>query len=290
MNQWSETVGKVRHRVERVAEKDLMGLASLLDYSLTDASGEFCLPWPDDAMPPFAHWLNGNVHAPQSALGEDGHPAKGSFLPDMSFPRRMWASSRVSLLQDYSVGQALDHRESIIAVEAKSGRSGEMIFVELLHEYLFEGCLILREEQDIVYRAAAGAPTPRAKPLAEAEILAGHDYDWFVVVHPDPVLLFRYSAVTYNGHRIHYDRDYVTQVERYPGLVVHGPLIATLLIDLYQRNNPEGQVSEFVFKSLGPLFDLDPFYLLGKQCASGANLSAVNCEGEIAMQMKLSIQ
>lgn len=288
MNQWSEYIGKVRHRLERVTEKDLMGLASLLDYSLIDASGEHCLPWPDDAMPAFAHWLNGNVHAPQSVLGEDGHPVKGSFMPDISFPRRMWAGSRVCLLQDYRAGQALKHVETIKAVEQKTGRSGEMVFVQLLHEYFCEGCLVMSEEQDIVYRAAASVATARAKPLAEAEVLAGEDYDWSVVVHPDPVLLFRYSAVTYNGHRIHYDRDYATRVEQYPGLVVHGPLIATLLIDMYQRNNPEGQVSEFEFKSLGPLFDIDPFYLLGKRNASGANLWALSCEGEIAMQMKLS--
>jgi len=283
MDQWDEYIGKSRESSECVNRKDLSGLASLLDYPLSDSV-------PVDILPPFAHWLNGNRHARQSELGEDGHPEKGSFLPDIQYPRRMWAGSRVRLLKNCEAGQTLLHREEIKSVQHKSGHSGDMVFVTLQHDYYCEEELVLQEEQDIVYRAANAAALPVPEAKAEAEVLALHDYDWCRTIHPDPVLLFRYSAITFNGHRIHYDRDYARDIEHYPGLVVHGPLTATLLIDLYQRNNAGSRVSQFGFRGIRPLYDVCPFYIMGKKTTRGADLWAVDPEGRVAMQMKLSAQ
>lgn len=294
MNHWDDYIGNTRERVERVGHKDLMGLAALMDYDVQASPGEPNSPWPANAVPPFAHWLNGNPHARQSAIGADGHPARGSFLPNIPFPARMWAGSRVQLLQEYAAEQTLLHRETIKDIKHKTGRSGEMVFVTLRHEYYRDGTLVLLEEQDIVYRTAGKTAVPESEVnpefLDEEKLFASFDFDWCTPVHPGPVLLFRYSAVTFNGHRIHYDREYATKEENYPGLVVHGPLTASLLIDLYQRNNPDRQVKEFEFKALAPLFDTHPFYLMGKKSLSGADLWTVDYRGSRAMQMKLSSQ
>jgi len=278
MGQWAEYIGKTRENIESINRKDLSGLASLLDYPLSESM----------AVPPFGHWLNGNRHARQSELAQDGHPRKGSFIPDIPYPRRMWAGSRVRLLKDCIAGQALVHREEIKSIESRAGRSGDMVFVTLQHDFYCDEDLLLQEEQDIVYRAANSTNLSAPEIREEAEVLALYDYDWHRTIQPDPVLLFRYSAVTFNGHRIHYDRGYARDVERYPGLVVHGPLTATLLIDLYQRNNPGRRVSQFDFKGIRPLYDVCPFYIMGKKTARGADLFAVDAEGRVAMQMNLT--
>ncbi len=283
MDQWAESVGRVQENLECLDDRDLMGLALLLDYPA---------PWPDRVVPPFAHWLNSNLPARQSELGEDGHPKKGGFLPAIPYPRRMWAGSRVQLLAEFRAGQPLLHRQEIKSVEKKSGRSGDMVFVMLQHDFYCEDTLVLREEQDIVYRAASTAASPQAEPTpgSEAEVLALYEFDWWRSIRPDPVLLFRYSSATANNHRIHYDREYATNIEHYPGLVVHGPLIATLLIDLYQRNNTGQRVSQFTFRSVGALFDGPPFYIMGRQTPGGAELWAVNPQGQVAMKMQLSAE
>ena len=288
MNQWQEYVGRSRERSECVSPTDLLRLAALLDYPLPQRTAGAALPWPENTVPCYAHWLQGNPPARQSELGPDGHPQLGSFLPPVALPRRMWAGSRVQVLGDYQAGQPLLHRETITSIEHKSGRSGELVFVTLQHDYLSDNDLVLQEQQDIVYRDAAQAAQPTPEAIPEAQLLTLYDYNWCCTVHPDPTLLFRYSAATFNGHRIHYDRAYATGVEGYPGLVVHGPLTATLLIDLYQRHNPGRRPTAFDFRGLRPLFDTQPFYLMGKPCAGGAELWAVNCAGERAMQMNLS--
>jgi len=281
-------VGRSRERPERVAIRDLATLAGLLDYPVPGAFGDFDSPWPGSAMPAFAHWLNGNPVNRQSELGEDGHVKKGVFLPDLPYPRRMWAGSRVQLLQDYQAGQLLVHKESIHAITHKTGRSGRMFFVTLQHDYFSAGELVLQEQQDMVYRAAIATALQKPELLPEADVLAGQDYDWCRPVHPDPVMLFRYSAATANSHRIHYDRDYVTATENYPGLLVHGPLTATLLIDLFIRNNANSRVVDFEFRSVRPLYDTCPFYIFGKQAEQGALLWALDCSGLLAMEMKIN--
>jgi 3-methylfumaryl-CoA hydratase len=171
-------------------------------------------------------------------------------------------------------------------VDVKKGASGVLAFVTVAHEVSVDGTLCISEEHDIVYRAAPlpGAPVPAPKP-------APQDATWSRTITPDPVLLFRYSALTFNGHRIHYDRSYVTQVEGYPGLIVHGPLIATLLADLVHRHLPHATMRSFDFRAVGPLFDTEPFTVNGRLDADGihVHLWAANARGALAMQATATI-
>ena len=179
-------------------------------------------------MAPLGHWLYFLPEARESDLGPDGHPARGGFLPPVALPRRMWAGGRVDFLSPIPLGAEMTRRSTIIDIVDKSGSSGPMTFVVVRHEISLQGRLAVREEQDIVYRGASGQDAPAAADGASA---SAERYDFRRCVAPGPVELFRYSALTFNGHRIHYDRDYATGAEGYPGLVVHGPLIATMLVD-----------------------------------------------------------
>lgn len=195
-------------------------------------------------LPALWHWLYFLPFAPHSQIGEDGHPRRGGFLPPVPLPRRMWAGSRLrwNASNPLQVGQEVQRTSTIQSVKHKAGRSGELLFVQLEHRYANAQGEALVEEQDIVYRAAAAPGTPA--PAPQKPPLAGQAA-WSRSITPDPVLLFRYSALTFNGHRIHYDRDYATREEGYSGLVVHGPLLATLLMDLLRRHLPEAKVASF---------------------------------------------
>lgn len=287
-NPWSSYIGNHADSDEVITGKDLLGLAALLDYPVPADSDATALPWPDDTVPPFAHWLNANPQVAQGQLGDDGHPRKGGFLPPIAFPRRMWAGSRVKFLQSVAVGQPLRHRKTIVSIASKTGRSGPMVFVTLRHDFYADDNLAICEEQDIVYRESITTPLPAPTIKPAAEIIGAFTYDWSATVTPDPVLLFRYSAITGNAHRIHYDRSYAQAQEGYPGLVVQGPLTATLLLDLFQRNNPHRQITGFSFVGRGPLFDGNPVYLMGRQTAAGAELWALAPDGVVAMTMQLS--
>ena len=212
-----------------------------------------------DTLPPLWHWLYFLNPAPQSRLARDGHPEKGDFLPPVPLPRRMWAGGRFVFEQSLLVGEAITRISSIDSIDFKRGRSGQLAFVCVSHEiHSNRRGLCIREEHDIVYReqSAGAAPTPVPLPAPEQP-------DFTRTVVPDPVLLFRYSALTFNGHRIHYDRDYVTGIEGYPGLVVHGPLLATLLAELLGETFPDRTMEYFEFKALRPVFDLKPFKVCG---------------------------
>jgi len=203
-----------------------------------------------DASPPLGHWLFFLPHARQSGLGEDGHPQRGGFLPPVHhLPRRMWAGSRVTFPGEIRVGDAIVRRSTIASIREKAGKASPLVFVTVRHEIGRAGePPAIVDEHDIVYRGLEAGPAG-GKPETVA---AGA---WRRTLVPDAVQLFRYSALTFNGHRIHYDRDYVTGVEGYPGLVVHGPLTATLLVDLIRRNAPEARVDSFSFRAMSPLFD-----------------------------------
>jgi len=215
-----------------------------------------------DALPPLWHWLYFLPIYRQSEAGPDGHMRRGGFLPPVPLPRRMWAGSRVRFRQALRVGDAVRRVSTVADVSHKSGRSGDLVFVVVRHEISAGDGIAIAEEHDIVYRDAprAGERTA-APPPGSAGTTA--DAPWQRVVHPDPLLLFRYSALTFNGHRIHYDRSYVTEVEGYPGLVVHGPLLATLMLDLLRRERPDAKVVEFRFRALRPVFDIAPFTVCG---------------------------
>jgi 3-methylfumaryl-CoA hydratase len=238
------------------------------------------------ALPPLWHWMYFWSVAPQSALGEDGHPQRGGFLPPVPLPRRMWAGGRLRFDAPLALGADASRTSTIQSVNAKSGSSGNLAFVTVRHEMAQEGKVAVIEEHDIVYRGMPqpGSPPATGKPAPTGAV-------WCRDIVPDPVLLFRYSALTFNGHRIHYDRSYVTEVEGYPGLIVHGPLIATLLADLLQRNLPQARLVRFDFRAVGPLFDIEPFTLCGKPATDGKSVQlwAQNRRGELAMQAEATL-
>ena len=217
-------------------------------------------------LPPLWHWLYFLPLAAQSDIGPDGHAKRGGFMPPVPLPRRMWAGSDFEFHAPLRVGDALRRTSTIVDVKEKSGRSGSLIFVKVRHEIRCNGAekVALTEHHNIVYRAAAEPgdvpPPPQAAPNESA---------WQRCIVPDDVLLFRYSALTFNGHRIHYDRQYVTEVEGYPGLIVHGPLIATLLMDLLRRQQPEARVLRFEFKAVRPTFDTHAFSVHGQPSPDG---------------------
>ena len=249
-------------------------------------------PVPEDgsAVPALWHWLYFLPHARQSEIGPDGHPRRGGFLPPVPLPRRMWAGGRLrwEAGNPLRVGQQVQRVSTIRSVQHKTGRSGELLFVLVEHRFLNHDGLALVEEHDIVYRAAARpgdpVPPPQQPPLAGQAA-------WSRTIVPDDILLFRYSALTFNGHRIHYDRQYVTQVEGYPGLIVHGPLIATLLLDLLRRQLPGARVVAFDFKALRPTFDLHPFSVHGKPREDGRTIDlwAQDHEGLLTMQATATV-
>ncbi|CUH62316.1 hypothetical protein TG4357_00004 [Thalassovita gelatinovora] len=211
-----------------------------------------------DVLPLLWHWLHFQDPCPQGQLGPDGHPARGGFIPPIPLPRRMWAGSRLQSLAPMHIGMPLRRVSTIKDVTHKSGRSGDLVFVTVQHRILDGDTACVEEEQDIVYRQAPDrdAPAPTPKPAPEGSAYSR-------LIDPDPVLLQRYSALTFNGHRIHYDRDFCKHEEGYPGLVVHGPLLATLLLDLLRRQYPQVPVADFSFRAVAPVFDTHPFTLHG---------------------------
>jgi 3-methylfumaryl-CoA hydratase len=233
-------------------------------------------------LPPLWHWLYFLPLHRRSDIGPDGHAKLGGFLPPVPLPRRMWAGSQFEFHRPLRVGDVLTRVSTIQDIAEKSGRTGSLVFVKVRHEIRRgdEAEVALTEFHDIVYREAAGpddvAPAPRPAPSG-----ARWEREWL----PDEVLLFRYSALTFNGHRIHYDRRYVTEVERYPGLVVHGPLVATLLLDLLRHQRPDAQVTRYEFRAVRPVFDGRSFFACGEPQPDGrtVRLWARDHEGWLTM-------
>jgi 3-methylfumaryl-CoA hydratase len=234
-----------------------------------------------DVVPPLWHWLYFLPIAPLAEVGPDGHPRRGDFLPPVPLPRRMWAGGRLTFHAPLTVGERVIRTSTIANIEDKTGRSGRLVFVTVQHTIEAGDELKIEEEHDIVYRDAPqpGAAAPKAAPAPEGET-------WSRTINPDPVMLFRYSALTFNGHRIHYDYPYVTEVEGYPDLIVHGPLIATLLVDLVRRELPDATLQSFAFKALRPAFANRPFAVCGKPAADGKTLDlwAKDHEGYLTMR------
>ncbi len=207
-----------------------------------------------DEIPPLWHWLYFLETTAQDQLAEDGHAKKGEFLPPIDLPRRMWAGSRVEFLQPLRVGEQASRLSRIKSIEIKQGRSGELGFVTVEHTISGPNGIALREEHDIVYREAA-TPQAASIPTQAASVQA----DFSKIVHAGPVLIFRYSALTFNSHRIHYDREFCKSREGYPGLIVHGPLLATLMLELLISSIPGSRVLQFQFRAIRPIFDHTPF-------------------------------
>jgi len=269
-------VGRTETVDDVVTATPCAGLAATLDYEPTRPATGTPLPY-------LWHWLYFLPLHRQSELGADGHARRGGFLPPVPLPRRMWAGSQLGFHTPIRVGDAVRRVSTIEGVREKSGRTGPLVFVKVKHEVFCNAdtAAALTEFHDIVYREAAQPGAPGPEPQAAPRSSA-----WQRTISPDDVLLFRYSALTFNGHRIHYDRRYVTQVEGYPGLIVHGPLIATFLIDLVQRKLPEARIASFSFRAVGPLFDIEAFTVCGSPDPDGrtVRLWAKNIRGELAMQ------
>ncbi len=231
-------------------------------------------------VPPLWHWLYFLPLHRMSDVGPDGHTKRGGFLPPVPLPRRMWAGSQLEFIEPLRIGDTLTRTSTIADVSEKSGRSGSLVFVKVRHDIRKGGGgLALTEFHDIVYRSAPNPGDPAPKPRAAPQTSM-----WERKIVPSDVLLFRYSALTFNSHRIHYDRKYVTEVEGYPGLVVHGPLIATLLLDLLRRELPDAVVATYQFKAVRPLFDLNPFFVCGgRRDEKTVQLWARDHEGSLAM-------
>jgi 3-methylfumaryl-CoA hydratase len=263
-------IGRTEVLHDRVTPVPVQAMSATLDRD--DA-----MPKDGDVLPRLWHWLYFLPIARASQVGHDGHPKRGGFLPPVELPRRMWAGGRYLFARDLHVGEAISRTSTILDVTAKTGRTGTLVFVRVGHEIRGEGGVAVFEEHDIVYRdmppPGEAPPQPRMAPV---------DAVWTQTIVPDDVLLFRYSALTFNGHRIHYDRRYVTTEEGYPGLIVHGPLIATYLMELY-RANDDRVLSKFSFRAVSPTFDIAPFKVQGKPTANGASLWATGDDGSLRM-------
>lgn len=272
-------LGRSETRTDFVSATPIAALAATLDRDDPE-------PMPGSDAPPLAHWLFFPPLARQGELGADGHPRPGGFLPPVPLPRRMWAGGRLEFHHPLHVGDEITRESRIVAIDAKEGRSGRLVFVTVRHAIANARGVAITEEQDLVYRGAAlaGAPAPAPPPAPAAASYAR-------TIAPDPVLLFRYSALTFNAHRIHYDRDYATAVEGYPGLVVHGPLIATLLVDLLRRQHPRARLTHFSFAAVRPLFDGQPFAVCGQDGDDGtARLWARDHDGALAMRAEARVE
>jgi len=241
-------VGRTESVSDEITAAPAAALAATLDV---DA--------PRDELPPLWHWTYFTPKPRASEIGADGHARRGGFLPPVPLPRRMWAGGRLEWQAPLRLGDAFTRTSRIERISEKNARSGPLVFVTVRHEIAGPRGLALTEEHDIVYRDAAreGDMPPPAQPAPRDDSFARE-------IVPDPVLLFRYSALTFNGHRIHYDRPYATEVEGYPGLVVHGPLIATLLMMLGRAARPGRAVRRFEFRAMHPIFDIHRFHVCGR--------------------------
>ncbi len=270
-------IGRSEERRDVAAPAPVAALAATLDHESP--------PWRDGEVPPLGHWLYFLPLYRQSEVGADGHAKRGGFLPPVPLPRRMWAGGRLSWHEPLRLGADVRRRSTVADISHETGRSGELCFVKVVHEVFGDAGLAVREEHDIVYRgpapqAGAEVPAKPAEPLPEAA--------WTRTITPDPVLLFRFSALTFNGHRIHYDRDYCRDVEGYPGLVFHGPLTAMLLVDLFLRHHPAAPLSTLSFRAQRPLFDTRPFAIRGRPRPGGATLWALTPDGLPAMTAEIA--
>ncbi|WP_235877852.1 FAS1-like dehydratase domain-containing protein [Saccharopolyspora karakumensis] len=222
-----------------------------------------------EALPPLWHWLYFLRWPKQDELGEDGHPGNGHFLPPIPGRQRMFAGGRCEIAEPLSVGARTERTSSIANVAVKQGRTGEMVFVTQRNEFRQHGHTCLVEEQDIVYRSDRSAGDhPDAVDTSATPQPGG---DWQLAARPDPALLFRFSALTANAHRIHYDSPYVREEEGYPELVVHGPLLAVLMLELVRRNDSR-RVRSLSFRLRSPVFSREQIVASGNPSADGAML------------------
>ena len=279
-------IDQLRQWIGRTEDADDIVTAAPLACLQATLDRDDPAPRPGAPLPPAGHWLYFLATTRQSDLDKNGHAKKGDFLPPVPFERRMWAGGRIRFVGPLHVGDAIRRRCEIMDVSLKDGKSGPLVFVLVRHRISGPGGLAIEEEHDIVYRGNAPQDTDQDKDAGTMPSAQGPgEAVWRREITPDPVLLFRYSALIFNAHRIHYDRDYVTKEEGYPGLIVHGPLIATLLMDLCRRENPNARLARFDYRARGPIFDDGPFTVEGEPSPDSAQASlwALDHQGRVAM-------
>ena len=269
LRQW---IGRTQDASDTVTAQLVKGLRATLFQEV----GE---PKAGDVAPFTVHWCLAQPVFPMSELGTDGHPARGGFLPPVPLPRRMWAGGELEIVDPLRVGDEARRSSRISDVSVKTGSTGTLCFVAVEHVITTSRGVAIRERHDIVYREMTGgaAAPPKAPPPPP---VAKHRETHV----SDPVLLFRYSALTFNGHRIHYDRDYVTKVEGYPGLIFHGPLQAALIVELAAKLHGGKPPKKFSYRGLQPLFEGSKFSVNANDNAGGMELWTANAEGQPTMK------
>jgi len=268
LRQW---IGRTQEASDIVTAQLVKGLRATLFM-------EIGTPKPGDAAPFTVHWCLAQPVYPMSELGPDGHPARGGFLPPVPLPRRMWAGGELEFFEPLRVGDETTRTSRISDVTMKTGSTGVLCFVSVEHLITTPRGTAIRERQDIVYRdvSPAQASAPAKPPAPAAQHRVSH--------MADPVLLFRYSALTFNGHRIHYDRDYVTRVEGYPGLIFHGPLQAALLVEFAAKLHGGTAPKKFSYRGLQPLFEGSEFSINANDAGAGMELWTANSQGHPTMK------
>ena len=274
----NQSIGKTRTVEERMAANPAQRMQATLNRQPTLQIG--------DELPPAWHWLYFHEPTRSDALADEGHPELGGFMPPIQFadnqapPRRMWAGGSFTFDRPIQIGDCASKHSTVKSITPKEGKSGKLLFVVVEHLVSVGGERCLREEQTIVYREPVRVGAGNVHAMA-----APSDEEFSARYVPDPILLFRYSALTFNAHRIHYDLDYCRQVEGYPGLVVHGPLAATLLLDLYYQRLQERRIAAFSYRARSPLFVPNEFSVNGK--ADGQAWAASHKSG-LAMTAKVT--
>jgi len=277
----ADWVGREESRADRLDHRPTAALAATLDLAPEAVLAE-------GVLPPLWHWVHFTPLTRSAELGSDGHPARGGFLPPVELPNRMWAGGRLRFLRPLALGAEVERRSRILRCERKQGRSGELVFVTVAHSIAESHSTgdgpAIEEEQDIVYRQPAPRSQSGQRPAGES---APDGADYRIRRVPDPVLLFRYSALTFNSHRIHYDQPYTTGEEGYPGLVVHGPLTATLLLQAYRQTHPARRIERFAFRALGPLHAGETVDFCGRDDAPGHSELWSDIGGRLGMRAEV---
>lgn len=268
---YSAWIGRTETVSEEASRSAAVGLAAVLDREshLHTVEGS--------PLFPVGHWLQFTPTAPMSELGADGHPTLGNFMPPLDLPRRMWAGSSIDFHSPILVGETIGRKTTIESITPKEGSSGRLCFVVLRHEISADGRPALTESQTIVYREAfeiePDSPSPQRPPREATSLPDG--WDWSRQRNSNTAVLFRYSALTFNTHRIHYDLPYATEVEQYPGLVVHGPLSATYIVEDFLHRHPGARLETFEFSARAPIFADEQVHVAGREIEPGLEELAV---------------
>ncbi len=274
MTDWSDWIGRTRTTEDVVTPAMVAGLNATLDADTVDQrTGD---------APQSIHWLLANPHTPMRDLDPDGHPRRGDFLPPIPLPRRMWVASDVTFVAPIVIGEPLTVASVVASVTPKTGSTGALVFVEVDHTVEAREGLRVHERRTIVYREAGPSGEAKGRAATAAS-------DFAREVMPDPVLLFRYSALTFNAHRIHYDRVYARETEGYPDLVVHGPLTASLLIDLCARQLGPNRLATIAVRAVSPAYVGQTLRLAGRRTEAGLDLEAA-AAGQVIMRATATLK